>query len=338
MTADVTGHTPPLPGGPAGAGEVPVLLGGPPARRCLVMGVVSVTPDSFSDVGKAFHPEQAIAHGMELLSLGADLIEVGGESTRPGATLVPLAEDRRRVLPVVRALTEAGGFVSIATVRARLAEAAIEAGAAMVTDMSGGLADPAMLPLLAGYEVPYVLMHWWGHASTGHPSTGHPSTGHPSPRAADRTVVAEVMAELANRAAAATAAGIAAERLILDPGLGLARTDEDNWQLLAHLGSFRQLGRPVLVGPLRTSFPARALASMGRPEVTAGPGWGRPEDTAGKRGGAAAAIAVLAAAAGAWGVRSHDTRTVIDAVRVVTAVHDRSGPLPPAGTASVHVQ
>lgn len=262
--------------------------------RCLVVGVVSVTPDSFSDVGKSFHPEQAVERGMELMRLGADIIDVGGQSTRPGAAPVPLAEERRRMLPVVTALAGAGAFVSIATVRARAAEAAIEAGAGMVTDMSGGLADPAMLPLLAGYKVPYVVMHWWGHNIAA------------VPRVADRTVVAEVMAGLTRRIAAATAAGIALERLIVDPGLGFARTDEHNWQLLADLGAFHQLGRPVLVGPAR------------------------PEGPAGKRDGVSAAVAVLAAAAGAWGVRAHDAGTALDAVRVVAAVRDRSVPSAPA--------
>lgn len=282
MSQDVT-----MPmSGPAtvAADPVPHLHGEPVPGRCLVVGVVSVTPDSFSDAGKSFHPEQAIGRGMELMRLGADIIDVGGESTRPGAARVPLAEEQRRVLPVVTALAGAGAFVSIATVRARAAEAAIQAGAGMVTDMSGGLADPAMLPLVAGYKVPYVVMHWWGHGTAA------------VPRVADRAVVADVMAGLTRRIAAATAAGIAFEQLIVDPGLGFARTDEHNRQLLAHLAAFHQLGRPVLVGPAR------------------------PERPGGKRNGVSAAVAVLAAAAGAWGVRAHDAETALDAVRVVAAV------------------
>ena len=279
---------------PAGRTTVPQLQGGPEAGRCLVVGVLSVTPDSFSDPGKSFHPEHAIVRGMELMRLGADIIEVGGESTRPGAARVPLAEERRRVLPVVRALAEAGAFVSIDTMRTRVVAAAVEVGAAMVTDVSGGLADPAMLRSVAGYQVPYVVMHRWGHGAALAADAAH------------RTVVAEAMAWLTDRIAAATAAGIAFERLVVDPGLGFARTDEHNWQLLADLGAFHQLGRPVLVGPAR------------------------PEGPAGKRDGVSAAVAVLAAAAGAWGVRAHDAGTALDAVRVVAAVRDRSVPSAPA--------
>ena len=265
---------------PAGRTTVPQLQGGPEAGRCLVVGVLSVTPDSFSDPGKSFHPEHAIVRGMELMRLGADIIEVGGESTRPGAARVPLAEERRRVLPVVRALAEAGAFVSIDTMRTRVVAAAVEVGAAMVTDVSGGLADPAMLRSVAGYQVPYVVMHRWGHGAALAADAAH------------RTVVAEAMAWLTDRIAAATAAGIAFERLVVDPGLGFARAEEHNWQLLAHLRAFHRLRRPILVGSARKSFPGRLLAAPGGPERPA-----RGPD------GAGAAIATLPAAPGARGGR-----------------------------------
>lgn len=294
------------PGPAAGAGTgrlptVPPLRGAPEPGRCLVMAVLTVTPDLFSDESRSFRPALAVARGLELLRQGADIIDVGGESARPGAAGLPLAEERRRVVPVIRELCTAGAFVSVDTTRARVAEAAVEAGARMVSDVSGGTADPAMLRFVAACGVPYVITQWRGTGSAGRPG------------AASRSVVAEVLAHLASRVSSATQAGIRFDRLVLDPGVGGAATDEHNWQLLAHLGEFRQLGRPVLVSPSRKSFPGPALRRLAGTQR-------QPAD----RDAGSAAVAALAAETGAWGVRAHDAESTRDAVRVVAAVRAQS--------------
>ena len=272
--------------------------------RTLVMGVVNVTPDSFSDGGQWFEPEAAVAHGRELLAQGADLVDVGGESTRPGAERVDEAEELRRVLPVVRDLATAGVAVSIDTMRARVAAQALEAGAALVNDVSGGLADEDMARVVAGSTTPYVVMHWRGHSAGMQQNATY----------AD--VVRQVCDELQARVESVAAAGVDPEQVILDPGLGFAKTGEHNWALLAHLDALIGLGRPVLVGASRKSF-LGALLSDGR-----GP---RPVVD---RDDATAAVTAIAATAGAWGVRVHDVRPSADAVRVaaaVTAARGRSG-------------
>src|SRR5690348_9213614 len=184
------------------------------------MGVVNVTPDSFSDGGRWFEPDAAVEHGLQLLADGADLLDVGGESTRPGAVRPPQDEELRRVLPVVRELAAAGATVSIDTMRARVAEQAMSAGAAVVNDQSGGLADPAMAPLVAAAGVPFVVMHWRGFADRMDELARYGD------------VVTDVRGELAVRVAALVEAGIDRRRMILDPGLGFAKRAEHNWALL----------------------------------------------------------------------------------------------------------
>ncbi|MBK5307212.1 MAG: dihydropteroate synthase [Frankiaceae bacterium] len=247
------------------------------------MGVVNVTPDSFSDA----HLHDAVAHGRRLMAAGADLLDVGGESTRPGAARVPCEEELARVLPVVRALAEAGALVSVDTTRAAVAAAAVEAGAVMVNDVSGGLADDEMLATVARLDVPYVAMHWRG------PSADMQT------KAVYDDVVTDVCAELAARRDAAAAAGV--RDVVLDPGLGFAKTADHNWALLRALPSLLSLGRPVLVGASRKAFLGALLD-------------GRP---AAERDAASAAVTVVAATAGAWGVRVHDVASSADAVRVV---------------------
>jgi dihydropteroate synthase len=269
-----------------------VLPGLPVLDRCLVMGVVNVTPDSFSDGGDWFDPDAAVAHGLDLLAQGADLIDVGGESTRPGAARIEPAEELRRVVPVVAALSATGVPVAVDTTRAAVAEAALGAGAAMVNDVSGGLADPAMVPLVAAARVPYVLMHWRG------PSADMAS------RAAYDDVVVDVCTELRRRFEAVVAAGVDPERVILDPGLGFAKTAEHNWALLHSLDRLLEVGRPVLVAASRKAF-------LGRLPGAAGAARG-PRD----RDDATAATSALAAAAGAWCVRVHAVRASRDAVEV----------------------
>ena len=265
--------------------------------RPLVMGVVNVTPDSFSDGGVWFEPAAAVAHGRELVADGADLVDVGGESTRPGAERPSVQEELRRVLPVVEALSADGVIVSVDTMRAEVAAQALRAGATLVNDVSGGLADPGILAVVADAGCPYVAMHWRGH------STGMQS------RAVYRDVVVDVAQELAARRAVILAAGVAAERLVLDPGLGFAKYAPHNWALLAHLDALKALGQPVLVGASRKTF----LGRIGVPPD----GDPRPP---GDRDVATAATSVLCALAGVWGVRVHDVAGTRDALAVVQEV------------------
>ncbi len=262
-------------------------------RRTLVMGVVNVTPDSFSDGGRWFEPDDAVAHGLALLDQGADLLDVGGESTRPGAGRVPVDDELARVLPVVRALAARGAAVSVDTTRAAVARAAVEQGAVVVNDVSGGLADPAMHATVADLGVVYVAMHWRGHADVM------------ESRATYDDVVTDVGAELADRVAELAAAGARPEQVVLDPGLGFANARSDHWPLLARLDEIRALGRPVLVGASRKRFLGHLLA---------GPD-GDPVPPL-RRDGATAAISALAAHAGAWCVRVHEVAGSADAVRV----------------------
>ena len=272
--------------------------------RTLVMGVVNVTPDSFSDGGAWFEPDAAVAHGRDLLAARADLIDVGGESTRPGAQRPPVGEELRRVLPVVAALARAGAVVSVDTMRADVAAEALECGATMVNDVSGGLADPGMLALVGRRAVPYVAMHWRGHSADM------------QSRAVYDDVVAEVCRELAERRDAAVGAGVAPERIVLDPGLGFAKTAEHNWTLLAHLDALRQLGHPILIGASRKAF----LGRLGRPGH-------EPPAPPLERDEATLATSVVAAFAGVWAVRVHDvasTRWALDVVESVRAHAGRS--------------
>ncbi|MEZ5117901.1 MAG: dihydropteroate synthase [Candidatus Nanopelagicales bacterium] len=290
-------------------GRHPVGLPSELARhdRCLVMGVLNVTPDSFSDGGRWLDPGAAVAHGARMHRDGADLVDVGGESTRPGATRIPVDEELRRVLPVVRGLVASGVPVSIDTMRAQVAAAAVDEGACLVNDVSGGLADDAMLPWLAGQAVPYVAMHWRGH-----------SDGMDRLATYD-DVVADVRAELAARLDAAVAAGADPARVVLDPGLGFAKEADHNWALLRHLDALASLGRPLLVGASRKRFLGALLAdSSGQP---------RPPE---RRDYATDAVSALAAAAGAWCVRVHDVRGSLDCVLVAEAF--RRGRQPEEGS------
>jgi dihydropteroate synthase len=262
------------------------------------MGVVNVTPDSFSDGGDWFGAGDAIAHGFDLAAQGADIVDVGGESTRPGAPRIDVDEELRRVGPVVAELAAAGVPVSVDTMRARVAEAALAAGARLVNDVSGGLADPQMTRLVAEAKVPYVVMHWRGHSRQM------------QDLAVYEDVVHEVRAELRQRVDAVLARGVGPELVIVDPGLGFAKLPEHNWSLLAALDEISQLGGagspfPVLIGASRKRFLGRLLAaSDGAPRPFAG-----CDD-------ATVAVSALAAAAGAWCVRVHTVPGNADAVRV----------------------
>lgn len=263
------------------------------AGRTLVMGVVNVTPDSFSDGGRWFAPDAAVAHGLALLADGADLLDVGGESTRPGAARVPVAEELDRVLPVIRELVSRGAPVSVDTTRAEVAEAAVAAGAVVVNDVSGGLAEPAIREVVARTGVVYVAMHWRGHADVMDSLARYDD------------VVTDVRRELADRVAELRAAGVADHQVVLDPGLGFAKPGSANWPLLARLPELVADGFPVLVGASRKRFLGHLLA--GEDGVPAAPE---------QRDAATAAVSALAAAAGAWCVRVHEARGTADAVRV----------------------
>jgi dihydropteroate synthase len=275
------------------------LPGLPSADRCLVMGVVNVTPDSFSDGGEWYGADAAIARGLELVTQGADIVDVGGESTRPGAQRVSQEEELRRVGPVITDLVRAGVPVSIDTMRARVAEFALEAGVHLVNDVSGGLADPEMPRLVAAAGVSYVVVHWRGHGRDMYA------------RAVYTDVVREVREELAQRVDAVVAAGVDPARIVVDPGLGFGKRPEHNWPLLAGLADIAVLAGvafPVLVGASRKRFLGTLLAG---PDGTP-----RPFDGC---DGATVAVTALAAAAGAWCVRVHQAPANADAVRVVAA-------------------
>ena len=287
------------------AAEQRYSLPGLPSRdRCLVMGVVNVTPDSFSDGGAWLGADAAIAHGLELAAQGADIVDVGGESTRPGAQRIPAEEELRRVGPVITELAKAGVPVSVDTMRARVAEFALEAGARLVNDVSGGLADPHMPRLVAKASVAYVVMHWRGHS--------HDMNS----RAVYNDVVAEVRDELRRRVDAVVAEGVDPSMIILDPGLGFSKRPEHNWRLLSRLPDITPAGAgefPVLVGVSRKRFLGRLLV--------AADGVPRPFASCDD---ATVATTALAAAAGAWCVRVHQVPANADAVRVAAAWHAAS--------------
>jgi len=265
------------------------------------MGVVNVTPDSFSDGGAWFGPGAAIARGRQLAAEGADIVDVGGESTRPGAQRITADEELRRVIPVITGLASENVPVSVDTMRAEVAHAALDAGARLVNDVSGGLADPEMPRLVARAGVPYVVMHWRGHSHQM------------QDRAVYADVVTEVCEELRRRVDAVVAEGVDPSMIVVDPGLGFAKLAEHNWALLVNLARLASLDGvglefPVLVGASRKRFLGRLLAA---PD-------GTPRSFAGSDD-ATVAVTALAAAAGAWCSRVHEVPGNSDAVRVAEA-------------------
>lgn len=264
--------------------------------RPLIMAVVNVTPDSFSDGGAYLAPERAIAHAERLLADGAQIIDVGGESTRPGAERVTPREEQARVLPVIEALAERGATVSIDTVHAETARLAVAAGARIVNDVSGGTADEQMLRVAADSGADLVLMHW----------RGIPDPNHQRSHYGD--VVSEVRDDLANRARSAVAAGVEPSRIILDPGLGFDKTAAQGWELLAGLDELRALGHRVLVGVSRKRMLGELLADTFADHETM-----RDRDVA------TATVSALAAQAGAWAVRVHDARSTAAALAATSA-------------------
>jgi dihydropteroate synthase len=261
----------------------------------LVMGVVNVTPDSFSDGGRYLASDDAVARGHTMLAEGADQLDIGGESTRPGATRPLVAEELARVVPVIAELTGQGALVSVDTMRAEVARAALDAGAVVVNDVSGGLADPDILRVVAERDAAYVAMHWRGHADTM------------QQRASYADVVGEVGDELRRRVEVAVAAGVSPDRIAIDPGLGFAKTADHNWLLLQHLDDLDELGLPILLGSSRKSFLGSLLADAE----------GTPRPVL-DREAANVALTTLAGLLGVWGVRVHDARASVDALKVVS--------------------
>ncbi|MGW9112235.1 dihydropteroate synthase [Microbacterium sp. NPDC055683] len=254
-----------------------------------IWGIVNVTPDSFSDGGRHFAHDAAVAHGRRLLADGATVLDVGGESTRPGSEPVGAAEEIRRIEPVIRALAADGAVVSVDTYRAETARAAIVAGAAIVNDVAGGLADPALLEVVAEHGVDVALGHWRGPSADMYAHAAYDRIGR------------EVAGELAARVDAARAAGVADARIIVDPGVGFAKRGPQNWALLRALDDVLELGHRVLVGTSRKRFLASAIGDAAALE---------------RRDLATAVTSVLAVQAGAWGVRVHDAASTRDALAV----------------------
>ncbi|MEV7473245.1 dihydropteroate synthase [Pseudarthrobacter oxydans] len=263
-----------------------------PTDRTLVMGILNVTPDSFSDGGRHATADTAIAAGLRMFYAGADIIDVGGESTRPGAEDVSPEEEQQRVIPVIKALVKAGALVSIDTTHASTAAAAVEAGAAIVNDISGLSIEPEMAEFVAAAKVPYILTHRRGDARTMNSLADY------------KDVAGEVVAELAGVRDKLYAAGVTAEKIIVDPGLGFAKNDAQNWELLQNLDQLDSLGHRVLVGASRKRFLGTLLTVAGKAAA--------PEE----RDGATAAITAISAYRGAWAVRVHDVGPSLDAVKV----------------------
>lgn len=285
--------------------EDPVDAGTRDSARTQVMGIVNVTADSFSDGGRYLDPDRAVEHGLRLHADGADIIDVGGESTRPGAIRVDEAVEIKRVVPVISALADEGVQVSVDTMRAAVAEAAIDAGATIVNDVSGGRADAGMASLLAEVGLPWILMHWRPAAAES--DAGRRFTHRVDDTGGYRDVVAEVSRELLGQVDAAVDVGVDPDNIILDPGLGFAKTAQHNWALLNALPTLVGLGFPVLVGASRKRFLGTLLAVDG----DARPPEGREIATA--------SISAIAAIHGAWGVRVHDVAANRDAVTVAAA-------------------
>jgi dihydropteroate synthase len=264
-------------------------------NRTLVMGIINVTTDSFSDGGKHLDLDDALRRAHAMIVEGADVIDIGGESTRPGAQRISEQVERKRVIPLLREMVDLGAVVSVDTMRASIAEEAISAGALLINDVSGGLADPSMGEVIAATRVPYIAMHWRGHAD------------HMQSVAHYKSVAHDVRDELAARIDGLLIQGVELEQIIIDPGLGFAKTPAHNWELLHNFKVLKDLGRPILVGASRKRFIGELLAAEGVD---------RPLD---ERDDATAAITALVAQAGAWCVRVHEVLANRDAVEVVSA-------------------
>lgn len=263
-------------------------------QETLVMGILNVTPDSFADGGRYFSLHDAITRAEEMVAEGVQIIDVGGESTRPGSLRISAEEERNRVIPVVEAIKELGATISIDTTRSEIAKEAISKGATIVNDISGGLQDLAMAKVLSAHpEVQYIAMHWRGESKDM------------QSRAVYKDVVSEVRQELEERAFALVEAGISPDQIILDPGIGFAKTSEHNWELLRNIDRIQLLGYPVLVGVSRKRFLGELLGGVD------------PD----QRDNASVAITTELARKGIWGVRTHSVKPHVDAIKVVKELY-----------------
>ena len=254
----------------------------------LVMGILNVTPDSFSDGGEYLDPKRAIARGLEMIEEGATIIDVGGESTKPGAERVSIDEELTRIIPVIHELAKNGALVSVDTMRAEVAALAVSAGAKIINDVSGGLADPAMHATAAALKTQYICMHWRGQSKDMDSLANY------------EDVTKEVIHELTKQIAAALLAGIEPTKLIIDPGLGFAKNSEHNWELLRNIDKFKELGFPILVGGSRKRF-------LGGSEPAA-------------RESASIALTTWLATKHIWGVRTHTVKPHVDAIKLIGQV------------------
>ena len=268
------------------------------ADMCQVWAVVNVTPDSFSDGGQFLATEIAVQRALEMVAQGADVIDVGGESTRPGAQRVTLEEECARVLPVVQALVTHGITVSVDTMRAEVAKRVIELGATYINDVSGGKADPDMYGVIAASDVEYVVMHWRGHSDVMNSLNQY------------EDVVADVIAELQATIAAAVGAGVSPARIIIDPGLGFSKDAVHNWEIVRNIHEFTALDYRVLFGASRKRFLADCVA-------------GNAVDSASARDDATASLTTVAAQQGVWAVRVHEVAANVAAVKVANALTDK---------------
>ena len=274
-----------------------------PKVKPLVMGVLNVTPDSFSDGNQYNSVESALDHAKLLVLAGAQIIDIGGESTRPGAERVSVEEEQARVLPVIKAIAELelGASISIDTMNANTAELAIAAGANIINDVSGGLADEAMLGVAAKHDVLIILSHWRGHSDIMNTMASY------------QNVAEEVATELQSRVDAAVAAVVSREKIVVDPGLGFAKDMKQNWQLVARLDEIEKLGLPILVGASRKRFIAGALDEEEPNSVSHE-----------RRDVATAVLTALLMQRKLWGVRVHNVLSTVDAISIVSALHEGS--------------
>ena len=248
----------------------------------LVMGILNLTPDSFADGGRHNSFDAGVARGLEMIAEGVDIIDIGGESTRPGADRVSAEEEQARVLPVIAELSKHGVKISIDTMRADTAEKAVQAGAAIINDVSGGLSDPAMFATVKKLGVPYILMHWRGESKEM------------NSRAIYKDVVNDVISEINSQIEAAIDAGINKSQIIIDPGLGFAKDAEHNWEILRNLKQFNSMGYPVLIGASRKRFL----------------GGDNPDE----REAATIELTKTLVPQGIWGVRVHSVKPHVDVI------------------------
>jgi dihydropteroate synthase len=259
-------------------------------QSTLVIGILNITPDSFADGGRHFELKAAVERAKEMIKEGVDIIDVGGESTRPGSERISSEEERDRVIPVISALKELGAVISIDTTRSEIAKLAIDAGASYVNDISGGLSDSKMAPLIASHpQVQYIAMHWRGESKQM------------QAQAVYKDVVSEVRQELETRTHELIKSGVSPEQIILDPGIGFAKTSAHNWELLRHIDRLQLLGYPLLVGVSRKRFLGELVGSQ------------NPDD----RDSATVALTTELARKGIWGVRTHSVKPHVDAIKVV---------------------